>query len=184
VSGWNEDWYAEYRARSEARRVPASHGLSAGRGGGQGSDPADSENAPPAPSGVNAARGRSGKRISRDGGEPRRNKFNAIRTEGAGPNGERRTYDSRKEARAARELNAEMSAGLIASWVPQVSLPMGKDEAGRDVRYRADALAVLQVNPDGTFVGRFVDVKGRDTSTSRAKRAALRALYQIDVKVI
>ncbi len=112
------------------------------------------------------------------------NKYRAIRTEGLGPNGERRTYDSRKEARAARELNAEQSAGLIVSWVPQVSLPMGKDEKGRDVRYRADALAILQVNPDGTFVGRFVDVKGRDTSTSRAKRAALRALYQIDVKVI
>lgn len=119
------------------------------------------------------------------GGSPApSNKYGAVRTEGLGPNGERRIYDSRKEERTARELNAEMSAGLIVSWVPQVSMPCGVAENGRDVRYRADALAILQVNADGTFVGRFVDVKGRDTPASRAKRAALRQLHQIDVKVI
>lgn len=121
-----------------------------------------------------------------DGGDvcAPRNKFGAIRTEGLGPNGERRIFDSRKEERTARELNAEMSAGLIVSWVPQVSMPCGVAENGRDIRYRADALAILQVNADGAFVGRFVDVKGRDTPASRAKRGAIRQLYQIDVQVI
>lgn len=115
---------------------------------------------------------------------PWKSKYGAIRTEGIGPNGERRVFDSRKEARAAREMNAEMSAGLIVSWVPQVSIPCGIAENGRRIRYRADALAILQVNPDGTFVGRLVDVKGRDTPASRAKRGALRQLHQLDVQVI
>jgi hypothetical protein len=104
-------------------------------------------------------------------------KYRNKRTEAPGPVGETRSYASKKEARVAMEMNAEKSAGLILDWIPQPSFSVGKDEAGKDVRYRADALAILEEFPDGTFRGRLVDVKGLDTQASRAKRAALRARH-------
>ena len=108
------------------------------------------------------------------------NKYGARRT--AGPGG--RVYDSKAEAAMARRLEEERQTGGIVSWIPQVSLPCGVDEKGRDVRYRADALVVLEVRADGTFIGKLMDKKGMDTPTSRAKRAALRSLYGIDTQVI
>lgn len=177
MNGFDDAWLADYEARMQRLRVPARQ-LSISRPGATAG-----QHAQAAAQAVNAEAD-AGSIVSGDVCAPRKSKYGAIRTEGIGPNGERRVFDSRKEARAAREMNAEMLAGLIVSWVPQVSLPMGRDENGRDVRYRADALAILQVNADGTFVGRFCDVKGRDTPTSRTKRASLRRQYQIDVKVI
>lgn len=113
-----------------------------------------------------------------------KNKYRARKTVGLGPTGTPRVYDSRAEALFGAELNRRKSLGMIVSWVPQPSLECGTDEAGRAVRYRADALIVQHVNDDGTFVGRFIDKKGADTPTSRAKRAALRNLYGIDVEVV
>lgn len=113
-----------------------------------------------------------------------RPKYNARKTVGVGPTGAPRTYDSKAEAVWAAGLNARKAAGEIASWVPQVSLESGVDEQGRAVRYVADALVILELRPDGTFVGRFADKKGMDTPTSRAKRAALRSLYGLDVEVV
>jgi hypothetical protein len=108
-------------------------------------------------------------------------KYRAIRTEGIGPSGEPRTYDSKSEAAYCATLNLRKRAGEIVSWVPQVSLEVGTDEGGKRVRYRADAMLVLELRPDGSFVGQFVDRKGLDTPASRAKRAALRALHGISV---
>lgn len=108
------------------------------------------------------------------------NKFKAKRT--VGPGG--RIYDSKAEARMAQRLEEERQAGGIVSWVPQVSLPCGVDENGRDVRYRADALVVLEVRPDGSFVGKLLDRKGMDTPNSRTKRAALRMQTGLDVQVM
>jgi hypothetical protein len=105
------------------------------------------------------------------------NKYGAQRTSGRGPTGVMRLYDSKKEARGAIEMNAEKSAGLILDWVPQPGFEIGRDENGKAVRYRADALAILEVYEDGTFRGRLVDYKGKDTEASRAKRAALRARH-------
>lgn len=110
-------------------------------------------------------------------------KYGAVRTEGPSPSGQR-VYASKAEARMARELEAERSIGGLHSWVPQVSLPMGTDEKGRTVRYMADALVVLEVRDDGSFVGMLLDKKGVDTPTSRAKRAALRALYGLSVELL
>jgi hypothetical protein len=104
-------------------------------------------------------------------------KYRNKRTPAPDPTGALRLYDSKKEARIAMEMNAEKTAGLILDWIPQPGFEMGRDEQGRAVRYRADALAILEVYPDGTFRGRLVDVKGRDTQASRAKRAALRARH-------
>jgi hypothetical protein len=111
---------------------------------------------------------------------PGANKYRAQRTVGVGG----RTYDSKAEARMAAELERQKVAGEIAAWVPQVSLPIGPGEAGKSIRYQADALVVLAVLEDGSFVGRLVDRKGLDTPNSRTKRAALRALYGLDVQVL
>ena len=134
---------------------------------------------------VEAAPGRRGTGGARDVQSPpvtvaKPNKYRAQRT--VGPGG--RTYDSKAEARMAQRLEEERQAGGIVAWVPQVSLPCGRDENGRNVRYRADALVALEVRPDGSFVGRLLDRKGIDTPTSRTKRAALRSLYGLDVQVI
>lgn len=112
------------------------------------------------------------------------NKYRAVRTEGDGPNGTRRTYDSAREARHAAKLNARKATGEIVSWIPQVSVPIGVSTEGRDVRYRADALEILEVFPDGTFRGRFSDPKGIDTPASRAKRAALKAQHGVEVELV
>lgn len=114
-------------------------------------------------------------------GKPR-NKFNAVRTPGA--NG--RVYASKAEAKHAAKLEAMKQSGEIVAWAPQISIPIGPGEKGRDIRYVADALLIIAVNPDGTFVGRLQDAKGNgvDTPNSRTKRAALRGLYQLDVEVV
>lgn len=113
-----------------------------------------------------------------------KNKYRARKTVGRGPNGTPRVFDSRAEAQFAAQLNQAKADRLIVSWVPQPSLETGTDEQGRPVRYRADALVISELFADGTFRGRFVDRKGLDTAASRAKRAALRNLYGIDVEVV
>ena len=63
------------------------------------------------------------------------------------------------------------------------SIPLGVDEKGKVIRYRADAMVVLGYvdandgNPEPALVVRFIDQKRgtMDTPTSAAKRAALRA---------
>ncbi len=107
-------------------------------------------------------------------------KYRAIRTEGVGG----RTYDSKAEKLLADELELERLAGGIVAAVPQVSIPCGRDEKGRDVRYRADFMVITEVRADGTFVGKFLDRKGIDTPTSRAKRAALRSLWGLSVELV
>lgn len=110
-------------------------------------------------------------------------KYKAVRTVGPSPMGQRR-YDSRAEASMGLTLENERKSGGCVSWVPQVSIPCGVDENGHDVRYRADALVILEVRPDNTFVGKLVDKKGLDTPASRAKRAALRAIYGLSVEIM
>lgn len=107
-------------------------------------------------------------------------KYRAVRTAGVGPGGAARVYDSKREAKVAAELCRRAAAGEIASWVPQVSLPVGRLD-GRDVRLRVDALVVEEIRPDGSFVGRLLDPKGVDTPAGRAKRGALKALYGLEV---
>lgn len=110
-------------------------------------------------------------------------KYSAVRTVGPSPGGAR-LFDSKKEARLARELEAERSIGGILDWIPQPSFEIGRDEKGRAVRYRADALVILSVNSeDGSFVGKLVDAKGIDTPNSRTKRAVLRSRH-LNVEIV
>lgn len=161
----------DYRREMKLGPVEAARRLDGWRGtGSQRVDPVS----PPGP----AATASKAKPIKAGAGGS--NKYGAKRT--AGPGG--RVYDSKAEAAMAQRLEDERLTGGIVSWIPQVSLPCGVDEKGRDVRYRADALVVLEVRADGTFIGKLMDKKGMDTPTSRAKRAALRSLYGIDTQVI
>lgn len=110
-------------------------------------------------------------------------KYNAVRTQGPSPLGPR-TYDSKAEMLMGLTLENERKSGGCVSWIPQPSMPCGVDENGRDVRYRADALVILSVNDDNTFVGKFIDRKGIETPTSRAKRAAVKAIYGLSVEIL
>lgn len=104
------------------------------------------------------------------------NKYGAIRTEGPDPAGGTRLYDSGAGAALARALDLECKAGLIEDFFPEVSIPIGTNELGRPVRYRADAMVLGGVTEDGWLKVKFLDAKrgGHDTRTSLAKRAALR----------
>jgi len=164
------------------RRVPASRGLSAGRDGQGRTTAPDSQNAPSAAQAVNAARGRSGKPSGNGGVARQPSKYGAIRTVAPASWGGTRLADSKAGAELARSLEALKIAGAILDWFEEVSLPVGQDEHGKVIRYRADAMVLLGYvdAPDGNepaLVVRFIDRKrgGMDTRTSAAKRAALRA---------
>ena len=111
-------------------------------------------------------------------------KYGNVKTVAPGPTGAPRTYDSKAEAALGQLLNWRKAAGEIAAWVPQVSLECGIDDNGKAVRAVVDALVVLEIRENGTFVGRFQDKKGFDTEKGRAKRAALRSLYGLDVEIV
>ena len=116
-----------------------------------------------------------------EGNSPKRNKFNAQRTEHAG-----RTYDSKKEAAHAADNALLERAGEIVSSIPQVSIPLFPPSSGLPLKkrtYRPDFLEVLEVFPDGSFQARLVDVKGMDTPESRLKREIVMERYKIEVQL-
>ena len=111
-----------------------------------------------------------------------RNKYGAVRTVAPASWGGTRLADSKAGARLARTLDTRKQVGSILDWAEEVSIPVGVDEDGKVIRYRADALVLLGYvdAPDGgepALVVRLIDAKkrGMDTPTSKAKRAALRA---------
>lgn len=110
-----------------------------------------------------------------------RNKFGAIRTIAPASWGGERLCDSKAGAQLARTLDTLKSVGSIVDWFEEVSLPIGVNERGKVIRYRADAMIVLGYvtahdSTEPALVVRFVDRKrgNMDTRTSAAKRAALR----------
>jgi hypothetical protein len=118
---------------------------------------------------------RSGRLVRATGG----NKYRARRTLGF----DGRTYDSAAEAGEAARLEGERHAGTIVSAIPQVSIPCGTADDGKDQRLRVDWLVIHELRPDGTFVAEFLDKKGVDTATGRAKRGAVKALYGVPVQL-
>ena len=103
----------------------------------------------------------------------KKNKFNAQCTEYNGV-----TYDSKKEANYASDLNLRIKAGDLSFWLRQVSfaLPGG-------VKYRADFVEFTQVANTPLYEVRVVDVKGRDTQASKNKRKQVKALYNVEVEL-
>lgn len=110
----------------------------------------------------------------------RKAKYRNVRTEYTSIQGFTRTYDSKKEADYAAQLDNAIKAKLARWWIPQPSFPLPGG-----VTYRADFL-VCYVGTDQIFDDnvRVVDVKGRDTQASKNKRKQVAALYGIKIEVV
>lgn len=184
---WTEADLAARGFAPDGRRlvhpIPASPALPpAGRDGATGAvNPVDSKNARAAAQAVNAGPGSIGDRAGNAGEAPSRSKFGAVRTVAPASWGGERLADSKAGAQLCRTLETRKQVGSIIDWWEEVSLPLGVDERGKVIRYRADAMILLGYvdAPDGgepAMVVRFLDRKrgDMDTSTSAAKRAALR----------
>jgi hypothetical protein len=112
-----------------------------------------------------------------------RHKYAAEPTDGPDGAGGTRKYRSKLEARLARRLEAERQMGGLVSFLPEVSVIVGT-MGGKAVRHVIDQLAILEVRPDGTFVGRFVESKGFDAPAGKRKRLAFEKLTGLTVQVV
>lgn len=95
-------------------------------------------------------------------------------------NGPRR-YASKKEAERARQLDLLRADGQVLWWLPQIAFVVGLDDNGKPVRYYADFQVMWR---DRGLVHE--DVKGgyRGADTNRAKRAAIRDRYGIEIEIV
>jgi hypothetical protein len=103
----------------------------------------------------------------------RGNKFNARKTVYNG-----RTYDSRREAQYAAELDLLLKAGKIRSWEPQFPVPLFVNQTlvGKIViDFRVEAA-------DGTY--EWHEVKGAETPLWRLKWKLSEAIYPRTTKVV
>lgn len=98
-----------------------------------------------------------------------RHKFKAVRTERDGLK-----FDSKLEASYYQQLKLRQSAGDVIFFLRQINfhLPGG-------VKYLADFQVFLA---DGTV--EFIDVKGKDTPMSIAKRKMVEELYPVEIKIV
>jgi hypothetical protein len=102
---------------------------------------------------------------------PRANKFNAVRTPYKG-----RTYDSKREAAYARQLDLEVEAREVLWWIPQVTVPLGEDDSLR-VDFLVARWERFTAYPGvGAVAVHAVDVKGV-TTRDFARRAKLWRKY-------
>lgn len=86
-------------------------------------------------------------------------------------------FDSKLEAEVWQGLKREP---WVRAVVRQVSIPCGILKR----RLRVDFLAILEVRPDGTFVGELIDAKGVETDAWRLKAEALEQSTGIRVRRI
>lgn len=98
---------------------------------------------------------------------PPRHKFQAVRTERDG-----QTFDSKLEARLYDQLELQKREGSVLFWLRQVPfhLPGG-------VKLVVDFQVFLA---DGTV--EFLDAKGVETESFRAKRREVEALYPVKIR--
>lgn len=96
------------------------------------------------------------------------NKYNAKRTRVDGI-----LFDSEKEANYYKDLKIRQKAGEILLFLRQVifDLPGAK-------KYLVDFIEFYE---EGTV--RFVDVKGRDTATSKLKRDMVEAIHGVKIEL-
>ena len=83
-----------------------------------------------------------------------------------------RTYQSRKEADFAKELDRMRDAGEILSWIPQVRFPFQTED------HYVDFLCFL---PDDTY--RLYEVKGFRTQTGERKRKNACEIFRVRIEV-
>jgi len=105
--------------------------------------------------------------------KPKRAKYGNRRTTYKNVYGVERTYDSKKEAEHAAYLDRAKRAGLIEWYIPQVRIPLPGG-----VAYVADFMVKW---PRSGI--QWIDVKGRDTPMSAAKRKIVKAIYGIEVEL-
>ena len=79
-------------------------------------------------------------------------------------------FQSKKEAKYFRELQARVFAGEVSYFLRQVPFDLF------GVKYRVDFMEVLK---DGTI--RYVDVKGFRTATYKAKRKQVENVYPVKI---
>lgn len=100
------------------------------------------------------------------------NKYGAIPT--ADSTG--RVHPSKLQATWTDRLRAAYLAVI-----PEVTMPIEHD--GSD-NIRMDVLAIERVNDDGSFVGRMIEIKGRDLPEGKKKRARFERQYGVPVTVL
>lgn len=91
------------------------------------------------------------------------------------------SFDSRAEARRARDLELLVKTGHLLTWIPQVSLlipPASSDTGKTGKRHRVDFLAVKK---NGEAV--FIEEKGRDLDAGRSRRALAELAHGIRIHV-
>jgi hypothetical protein len=87
-----------------------------------------------------------------------------------------RVHPSKLQARVTDRLRANAKAVI-----PEVSIPLS---ARSNDRIRIDALVIVATHTDGTFTGRFVEIKGMDLPTGVQKRRRFEDAYGVEIQVI
>ncbi len=98
-----------------------------------------------------------------------KHKFHAIRTKVDGKN-----FDSKIESRYYQLLKHRQACGEVLFFLRQVPFQLPGN-----VKYVSDFEVFLS---DGTI--EFIDVKGRDTPMSIAKRKMVEDLYPVNIKIV
>ena len=111
-------------------------------------------------------------KIKRDNDKIARNKYNAIATADATGH----VHPSRLQADVTHRLR-EAARAVIC----EVSMPLS---SRKNDRIRIDALQVIEINEDGTFVGRFVEAKSRDLDAGKQRRRRFEDAYGLQILVI
>lgn len=102
----------------------------------------------------------------------KQNKYHAVPT--ADSTG--RVHPSKLQARITDRLRGE-----YLTVIPEVSIPLSDRQ--RD-RIRIDAMAIIKVNDDGSFVGRMIEIKGKDLGEGKQKRRRFEDEYGIPIEVL
>ena len=88
-----------------------------------------------------------------------------------------RVHPSRLQARVTDRLRLEGAVAVI----PEISMPLS---VRPNDRIRIDALAILKIDENGFFLGRFVEIKGMDLPAGIQKRRRFEDAYGVKILVI
>ena len=109
--------------------------------------------------------------------KPRRNKYNAQRTE---YNGVR--YDSKAEASQAKTLDAMVEMGALDWWLRQITIPLGPDFKTR-VDFLVAKPIVCQNSNVATYI-HAIEIKGVETREFRKVRELWPKYGPFDLKIV
>lgn len=104
----------------------------------------------------------------------KKSKHNAQRTEFNG-----RTYDSKKEARIASEMELRRRGNDILSVIPQVSIPLAPQAKPR---FRIDFMVIHRQLDNGNYEVSFIDPTGQKTAKKKLNLQMVLDNYGITVK--